>query len=436
MATSGKLTSVPAPTHTHSAAVAPREAAVGIGGLLLLLAYATVEFVRPQDFVEPLSVLRPALVLTVLLSIYWVRTWGVKEIVGDKILVCVLLFLLLATLWIPFAANNFWAFQVTKSLWMYFLGATIPLGLYLTFGQRRRQFLGFWILIHLYLAVFVLANGGRGPTGFLQDENDMAYALCMAIPYPFFLAQKRGMRTGARLALIALTLVLLAGIVSTHSRGGFIGLACIVLYVIYLSRNRIRNLAICLVLGTVAFLFVPDSYVERVGSITDTEDTSRNERLTSWRIGWQMFLDYPILGVGPSNYAWRSGEYHIALPDFEPGDPVIAGRAAHSLYFALLPEYGLVGSGVFFALLVTVMRRLNRCERVLMQPAQAGDGDAETNFLVARALRASIIGYLTAGAFISVLYYPQFWFTLGFVIALSRDVSARYGSQPNRVPTV
>lgn len=436
MATIGKLTSIPAPAGTQSATGTPPGAAIGFGGLLLLLVSATVEFIRPQDFVQPLSVVRPALVLAVLLSIYWVRTWGVKELFGDRILVYVLLFNLFATLWIPFTTNNFWAFQVTTSLWMYFLAATIPLGLYLTFGQRRRQFLAFWILIHLYLAVFVLANNGRGPTGFLQDENDMAYALCMAIPYPFFLAQKRGMRIGARLALIALTLVLLAGIVSTHSRGGFIGLACIVLYVIYLSRNRIRNLAICLVLGAVAFLFVPDSYVERVGSITDTEDTSRNERLTSWRIGWQMFLDYPILGVGPSNYAWRSGEYHVALPDYELGDPILAGRAAHSLYFALLPEYGLVGSGVFFALLVTVMRRLNRCERALMQPAQSGDGDAEANFLIARALKASIIGYLTAGAFISVLYYPQFWYTLGFVIALSRDVSARYGLQPNRAPTV
>jgi O-antigen ligase len=193
----------------------------------------------------------------------------------------------------------------------------------------------------------------------------------------------------------------------------------------YLSKNKVRGLLFLLLLSVMAVQFVPDSYLERVGTITDAEDTSRTSRLRTWQLGWQIFLDHPILGVGPRNYPWHTLEYQVALPDYEPGEQILSGRAAHSLYFQMLPEYGLVGTGLFAALLLALMRRLNRCEEATLELLRQGSGDAETNLLVARAIKASIIAYLTTGAFISVLHYPHFWYTLGFVVALSRDVIVR-----------
>jgi probable O-glycosylation ligase (exosortase A-associated) len=397
---------------------------VGVGALLLLFGYATVEFVRPQIYLGSIaSVLRPGLVLTLLLTMYWLKNWGPRALFADRLLVYVFLFASFATAWIPFTTNNYWAFQVAKGLWLFVTAAIVPISLFIVSAQRRRQFIAFWIAIHVYLAGFVIVNDGRGPGGILQDENDMAFALGLALPYPFFLAQRREATVPQRALLYGAAVLMLAAIVATHSRGGFIGLGCMVLYAISLSKRKIRNLLLCVVVVFIGVMLVPDSYLERIGTITDTTDSSRNERLTAWRIGANIFLDNPILGVGTGNYGTHSGPYHMALPDFERGMPVLAGRAAHSLYFTLLPELGLVGAVLFGLLVAGAFKSLRRCERLL---DAASDDDAQRDLLLARSIRASLICYLAAGAFISVLYYPQFWYTIGIIVALGRDVEAKH----------
>lgn len=401
---------------------------VGAGVFALLLAYAVVEFVRPQAFLNiTASWFRPALFLSALLCIYWVKRWGLKELVNDRILLYFFLLVLMGALWIPFAFNNYWAFQATKGQGMYLASTAVPLALFLVSRKRRRQFFTFWMLILFYLAAFVIWNGGQGPGGILEDENDMAFALCMGLPYPFFLAQQRNATALRRACCYGLALLILLAIVWTHSRGGFVGLTCVALYIIYLSRHKIRNFAILGMLGLCALQFAPDTYMNRISTITDAEDYSRTSRLTSWLIAWQIFADNPVVGVGPRNYPWHSGDYHRALRDYEPGAPVLAGRAAHSVYFTLLPEYGVLGTVLFFVMIATIFRRLGRCERVLEPRSLAGDDEADADLLLARAHKASLIGFLSTGTFISVLYYPQLWYTVGFVVALSRSVETNYG---------
>jgi probable O-glycosylation ligase (exosortase A-associated) len=336
------------------------------------------------------------------------------------------LFALFGTLWVPFAANNFWAFQTATTQWLLLTAATVPMSLLLVAPARRRQYLAFWIFMNAYLALFVIANGGRGPGGIMEDENDMAFTFCMAIPYPFFLAQCSTNKPLVRGMYYGITLLMLAAVVATHSRGGFLGVACVAAYGIYLSRNRLRKILVLITIGVVALQFVPDSYFDRIGSISDTSDSSRVERLKSWRIGWNIFVDNPVLGVGPSNYGTHSPPYHMALPDYVPGEPLLGGRAAHSLYFTLLPEGGLVGAGIYAMLIIGLFRGLRQSERIASS-AVAAHSEAESDLLLARAARASLIGYLAAGAFISILYYPHLWYTIGIVIALSRDVRRRYG---------
>lgn len=407
---------------------------VGTGMFVALLAYAVVEFVRPQNvFNINASWFRPALMLSVVLFVYWIRTWGLKAIVGDRILLCICFICAMSVLWVPFATNNTAALRAAIAHATNLTVIVVPLGLFLVSAKRRSQFFNFWMLVQLYLAMFVIV-GGRGPGGILQDENDMAFTLCMSLPFSYLLAQQHGISPSRKVALYVLTLVILLAIVLTHSRGGFVGLASVTLYLIYLSRNRIRNFFICLVLGLVALQFTPDSYFERVSTITDMEDTSINERLTAWRIGWAMLVDNPLFGVGPRNYPWNAFTYQRQLPDFERGGRGLGGRAAHSVWFTVFPEYGLVGGGAFVLMLVTMMRRLGRCERLLEPAVKAGDTEAEGDLLLARALKASMIGFLTSGTFISVFYYPQIWYTAGFVIALSRGVLGQYSVLPARSP--
>jgi hypothetical protein len=46
--------------------------------------------------------------------------------------------------------------------------------------------------------------------------------------------------------------------------------------------------------------------------------------------------------------------------------------------------------------------------------------------LLANAMLVSMAAYLVTGAFISVLYYPPFWYLIAFVLTLDRAVNAEY----------
>lgn len=405
--------------------------AISLGAFLLLVGYATIEFVRPQALLGLAGpFLRFGLLFSVLLFVFWVRKWGPRAAWSDQLLIYFCAFTLFSLLWVPFVTNNFVALHKTRALILLLVSATVPISLILVAPKWRIRFFSFWLFVHLYLSVYALTHEGRGPGGVVADENDMALTILMGLPFAYFLSQSREVTGVRRLCCYAVMLVMLAAIVSTHSRGGFVALVAVTLYILYLSRNRIRNLVVLGILGLMVLQFAPESYVERVNSISDTEDTSRVGRLTLWRVGWSMFLDHPVIGVGPGNFPSYAGVYHRALPDFDPAAKVLAGRAAHSLYFTLIPEYGLVGIILFYLIVTRMMRRLRGCEKMLGPHVDDGNIEAETNLLVAKAIRASLIVYLTAGTFLSVLYYPNLWYTMGFVIALSRDVERRYGSPP------
>lgn len=421
-------------SNLRSASVArPQGEDVGRGPFIFLMIYLAVEYVRPQYFIPAIGVFRPGLVLGIGMALYWIKVWGPKAAFSDTMFRYYLFILVFVVLWVPFARNNFWAFQRAEALTTYFIGVTVPIALALRDTRRFHKFISYWIVIHVYLAIFGLTHAGRGPGSFLSDENDLALALGMCLPFPFLFSQLKKNTLWQRYLYIGAALIMILGIVWTNSRGGFIGLVCVTIYMLWLSKNRVRNLFILIILGLATIVVAPDSYIDEIQSISDTEDSTRNKRILHWRVGWTMFVDNPVLGVGPGNYAWNSSIYQRELDDYQPGDQMFGGRAAHSLYFTALPEFGLVGVVPYVIILFSMLGRLRRFERGEL-PASDGIPD-EKSLMIARALRASLIGYLSAGAFISVLYYPQFWYTIGLVVALCGFQGAKQRKKPLASPT-
>lgn len=374
--------------------------------LVLVMIYLSIEFIRPQYYVPAVGIIRPALLTSILLIIVWINTFGLK-IARDPIIAKTLIFLGLSVFMIPIAANNYWALTRSRELGNFVLCATIPLAILLANKKTRDWFFDFWLAIHAYVAVFAITHNGRGPGSFLADENDLALVLGMCFPYAILLSQKPDNSRVRKYLCLGVGVLCAAGVVVSNSRGGFVGFVALILYLLWHSKRKFRNLAILAVAGSVTFLIVPSEYKEEVYSISDQQDGTRGIRILMWRIGWHMFLDNPVLGVGPGNYALRTGEYQVQLDDYEVGDK-IETRVAHSVYFELIPEYGLVGSTVFFLLVFELFRRLRARD-----PPTIDD-----DYLTTLAIRASLVMYLSAGAFLSVLFYPHFWFVVGFTAAV------------------
>ncbi len=148
-----------------------------------------------------------------------------------------------------------------------------------------------------------------------------------------------------------------------------------------------------------------------------------------------MFLDNPVIGVGGNNFPVRFAEYE--------GDRRLHGitrgwRAAHSVYFTLLAELGLVGTGIFFALVYYTLRDLRVVRRVLarnpqpqgIQSQKESGGVGISLYHLALAMEGSLISFLVSSAFISTLYYPNFWVMMSFVMALRGVVESRSNGDP------
>lgn len=189
---------------------------------------------------------------------------------------------------------------------------------------------------------------------------------------------------------------------------------------------------VVLLLALFVVLVAPSSYWEEIRSIAE-ENTPANPygtgaaRHYTWKVAWGMFLDNPIIGVGQGNFPWNVGAYELKL-GFTEGfhQRSMAGRAAHSLYFTLMPELGLIGIALFASMVVMTVRDLRFIQRSAGSGSAAA-GDALPFASLATALEASLVGYLFSGIFISVLYYPNFWLLMGFALSLRRILERRQG---------
>lgn len=147
-----------------------------------------------------------------------------------------------------------------------------------------------------------------------------------------------------------------------------------------------------------------------------------------------MWADNPIFGVGAGQFKWRVRQYE-RLSSYWISDEFtksLDGREAHSLYFSLLADLGIVGVVLYSALVFKMyqsLRLIVRAEKALQHPAaqqalkrqDQSSIDSQRIFeasLLARAIICSMAAYFVTGTFISVLYYPHLWLMVGFTVIL------------------
>jgi O-antigen ligase len=388
----------------------------------LILAYFLVDYGRPQDWIPAIGLIKPGtLVLgtsaVVLLSSGRIRLPAVGRLI--------LLFVCLLALSVPFADNRHWAFNKTFDFSVFLFGAVLPIIVFVDSAERLRALIGFFVWIHVPLALYSLTHRGVGVGSFLTDENDFALAMNIALPYAvaLLILTRSALH---RLLLLGAVALFLGAIVATMSRGGFLGLIAVGAVLWLRSRHKIRGLigvaALALVFAIVArsqsdfgHHGEARSYWEEMSTIgTAAEEGDTGEtRLELWGIAWRMFLDRPVFGFGPYNYGFRAADYETEY--MRSHGRHAWGRMAHSLYFTLLAENGLVGTIVFGGIVLVGWRSRrsieSRCRQTVRGGTERSDEVEVARQLaqIAVATDAAVAAFLVCGAFISVLYYPHIW---------------------------
>lgn len=229
---------------------------------------------------------------------------------------------------------------------------------------------------------FVRAYGTIGQPNSFAGYMNMAWPLALALAVGATLALWRcGDRLGGRggeqmptprpltpsLVLWAITLLLLAALAASLSRGAWVGAVCgVVGMALALGRRARQSLLAALGLGAVALALggvglLPDVLAERLASITryltifdasTVEITPQNfavvERMAQMQAGWRMFVAHPLTGVGPGNYT-------LAYPAVAPGVWYASRGHAHNYYIHMAAETGTIGALAYLVLLAGVI---------------------------------------------------------------------------------
>ncbi len=404
-----------------------------IGFYLVMLAML-FEFGRPQDVLTPLKAIPIPTLLDVSILIAVLAsgkaTFANKQ---TKLWMALLAFM---AMWVPFANNNFWAFVILREMtlcFFFYLGIVT----FVNTTGKMQKLIFMWLGVHALLGINGILHHGQGVGGWLGDENDFGMEMNVAVPVAFFMSQAATNQRAKLLYMVLLGLFVMT-VVSTSSRGAFLGLLALGAYCWVYSPRKIMSLILGICLVGLVLVAAPQEYWDRISSITDDntmETGTAGQRMFTWGIGWEIFTANPFFGIGQGNFPWTIGEY---MGGRTWQTKSLAGRQAHSLYFTLLPELGLVGV-IIFGAMIYLNYRDTRVSQFLpaVSPSASLKRDNEPPkdkemvraTLFGNAILGGMIGYLATSAFISTLYYPTFWTLMGLAVALRNSTQTYAASK-------
>ena len=245
----------------------------------------------------------------------------------------------------------------------------------------------------------------------IADNNQLAAALVMVLPLMNYLGRQSKnevLRFGSRISMGFCLLSILA----SYSRGAFVALAAMVLWLWRHTRHKLISAVV--IGGTLAgaVTFMPADWVARISSIQNYEqDASAEGRLQIWATAIKIAVARPLVGGG-----FYAPYTQSVVDQYSPG---VQARAVHSIWLEVLGENGFPAFFVWTALMLV---GLANCRFIIRRtndiPELRWANDLGHMSIVA------ILGYAVGGSFLSLPYW-DFYYTLLVLIACVRRITVQ-----------
>lgn len=381
--------------------------------------YLFFEYVRPQAIWSIFEIYP-----------YWGRTFIFLAFIGwvadakhqfvwNKITTGIFTFLFLIIL---SSMNAYWPEKSWKHFMDYFNWVVVYFVLIQTVTTRQRFFI---LLLIFFLASFKLSSYGartwammgfgfsdwglRGPQGYFENPGELAIQMVVFAPIAafFIIGIKSYVKPWQIKLLYLMPITAVMTILGTNTRGSQFALAVQFILSVMMTKNRIKTLIIIVFVGAIGYQLLPaeqKARFEEAGS-----DGTSVQRKLYWQHGWQMMKDHPYLGVGYFNFSPYYTLHHA--DDLVVITAVRAGRAQlpHNIFIQVGTDTGFTGLAVFLALIAAGFLTVRRVGK---EAAQYGDIFVSS---LATGMNLALWGYVIAGQFVTVGYYPFLWIHLAFV---------------------
>jgi hypothetical protein len=250
-------------------------------------------------------------------------------------------------------------------------------------------------------------------TATLANANDLAMFVLFGLPFCVWYVSDRGHKRVTRLLMAGVVVLAVVLALRTGSRMGLVAMGVMLLAAIVVVGGRAR---LFLIVGTpIAALaimaFLPQEIQDRYQTIVSDDDVAESDDLAAAAVSagsrWQLLLkslkvtaQHPVFGVGPGNFANTNAAQQAYM-------------ASHNAYTQVSSECGIAGGAMFAWLVWYCLRRANQLRRVTRQvPAW------RAYYLMALCLLLSGVGYSVCAVFGSVAYSIHLPLLAGLVLSL------------------
>ncbi|MEW6619950.1 MAG: putative O-glycosylation ligase, exosortase A system-associated [bacterium] len=237
------------------------------------------------------------------------------------------------------------------------------------------------------------------------DNNHFALALIMALPFSIYLFFSENLLL-KKLLLGIISLCIIATVILTFSRGGFIGLIGVLSLIFLKARTKALALYGIVFLVLLFIVSIPSGYIERLNTILEYQkDDSAMGRIYAWRAGGQMIWERPLIGIGLGNFAPLAHTYDSRLDK---------SMEAHNSFIHLAGECGLISLLLFIMLISTSMIDSYRIRRNI------DERFSKITVPACKIIEVSLGGYVLAGSFLSEVNFELVYLLFALSVILKR----------------
>ncbi len=325
------------------------------------------------------------------------------------------------------AASTFATYpSISWSHWFDFFGWYVIYFLIITIVTTRERYF-------IFLVIFLLANfklsifgartwisrgfgfsdwGIAGPPGYFANSSDFSAEMLMFAPIAFELALfvkphvKRVTYWFLMLGAVTGAMTILAA----STRGSQLGLVAQAAWVAIQRRLKLKVLVGIALVAGIGYGLLPAAEKARFAS-AGTDNTSI-QRLNYWKAGLKMIENHPVLGVGYFNFP-------AVYAAYDPNN-LWHGTAQlpHNIFIQVGTDAGLIGLGIFLMLIYRNLKGARDIRRACKVNPEAPAFAAS----VANGLALATWGFVIAGQFNTVGYYPFLWINLALTVSLANIV--------------
>jgi len=164
------------------------------------------------------------------------------------------------------------------------------------------------------------------------------------------------------------------------------------------------------------YCVMPEAWFERMQTIESYQaDSSALGRLNAWQFAINVAARN-IMGGGYNVFS-RNMFYQYAP------DP-LNYHVAHSIYFQVLGEHGVIGLALFVVLFVCAWRTGTRIVAACKERPELGWAGE-----LAAMVQVSFVGFAVGGAFLSMAYYDLYYYLIALLVVLEQSVAmTRFGA--------